>query len=200
MPEGIFNDDYHIFGVNWSKNKLEFYVDDKIVGSFDYGDNEEYKRCFNRPQYIQLNLATGGNWAGDAGNDLAGQKYEVDYVYYGQNAQQKADSEEYYENAIKIFSQGSVETLFIGYGTGSAYLINKTGLHNVYLQILFDHGLIGLALYGSFFIINIRNAIKKRYFFSMCLQIVFLVYCITGNPLYDYYFFIPYLLFVCDEG
>ena len=106
----------------------------------------------------------------------------------------------FYENAIKIFSQGSVETLFIGYGTGSAYLINKTGLHNVYLQILFDHGLIGLALYGSFFIINIRNAIKKRYFFSMCLQIVFLVYCITGNPLYDYYFFIPYLLFVCDEG
>lgn len=106
----------------------------------------------------------------------------------------------FYENAIKIFSQGSVGTLLIGYGTGSAYLINKTGLHNVYLQILFDHGLIGLALYGSFFIINIRNAIKKRYFFSMCLQIVFLIYCITGNPLYDYYFFIPYLLFVCYEG
>ena len=106
----------------------------------------------------------------------------------------------FYENAIKIFSQGSIGTLLIGYGTGSAYLINKTGLHNVYLQILFDHGLIGLALYGSFFIINIRNAIKKRYFFSMCLQIVFLIYCITGNPLYDYYFFIPYLLFVCYEG
>ena len=106
----------------------------------------------------------------------------------------------FYENAIRIFSQGSVGTLLIGYGTGSAYLINKTGLHNVYLQILFDHGLIGLALYGSFFIINIRNAIKKRYFFSMCLQIVFLIYCITGNPLYDYYFFIPYLLFVCYEG
>ena len=106
----------------------------------------------------------------------------------------------FYENAIRIFSQGSVGTLLIGYGTGSAYHINKTGLHNVYLQILFDHGLIGLALYGSFFIINIRNAIKKRYFFSMCLQIVFLIYCITGNPLYDYYFFIPYLLFVCYEG
>ena len=108
LPEGIFNDDYHIFGVDWSKNKLEFYVDDKIVGSFDYGDNEEYKRCFNRPQYIQLNLATGGNWAGDAGNDLAGQKYEVDYVYYGQNAQQKADSEEYYKNAIKISGEHDV--------------------------------------------------------------------------------------------
>ena len=49
-----------------------------------------------------MNLATGGNWAGDAGDNLAGQKYEIDYVYYGQNAQQKADSKEYYENAIKI--------------------------------------------------------------------------------------------------
>ena len=41
-------------------NKMEFYVDNKIVGSIDYSNNEEYKRCFNRPQYIQMNLATGG--------------------------------------------------------------------------------------------------------------------------------------------
>lgn len=108
--------------------------------------------------------------------------------------------DEFYRNAIDVFSSGSVGTLFAGYGTGSAYLINKTGLHNVYLQIIFDHGIFGLVLYGSFFIVNIKNAIKNRYFFSMCLQIVFLVYCMTGNPLYDYYFFIPYLLFVCYKG
>ena len=113
LPEGIFNDDYHIFGVNWSKDKLEFYVDNQIVGTLDYNTlsndkKEVYKRCFNRPQYIQLNLATGGNWAGDAGNNLAGTKYEVDYVYYGQNAQQKADSEAYYEDAIKINGEHDV--------------------------------------------------------------------------------------------
>ena len=87
---------------------MEFYVDNKIVGSIDYSNNEEYKRCFNRPQYIQMNLATGGNWAGDAGDNLAGQKYEIDYVYYGQNAQQKTDSKEYYENAIKINGEHDV--------------------------------------------------------------------------------------------
>lgn len=107
---------------------------------------------------------------------------------------------EIYKNAINTFSLGSVKTLFTGYGTGAAYLINKTALHNVYLQILFDHGILGIVFYGSFFIVNIKNAIKKRYFFSMCLQIVFLVYCMTGNPLYDYYFFIPYLIFACYEG
>ena len=62
---------------------------------------------FNRPQYIQMNLATGGNWA-EMLEIILGQKYEIDYVYYGQNAQQKADSKEYYENAIKINGEHDV--------------------------------------------------------------------------------------------
>ena len=70
---------------------------------------KKYSEVQSYPQqYIQMNLATGGNWAGDAGDNLAGQKYEIDYVYYGQNAQQKADSKEYYENAIKINGEHDV--------------------------------------------------------------------------------------------
>lgn len=86
---------------------MEFYVDNKIVGSIDYSNNEEYKRCFNRPQYIQMNLATGGNWAGDAGDNLAGQKYEIDYVYYGQNAQQK----QILRNTMKMQSKSMVNMM-----------------------------------------------------------------------------------------
>ena len=33
---------------------------------------------------------------------------KLNYVYYGQNAQQKADSKEYYENAIKINGEHDV--------------------------------------------------------------------------------------------
>ena len=103
----------------------------------------------------------------------------------------------FYENAINDFSKGNVLEYIFGKGTASAYLINDTGLHNVYLQILYDHGLIGIMIYFSFFVINLKNAVENRYFYSMCMQIVFLVYCMSGNPLYDYYFFIPYLMFVC---
>ena len=106
----------------------------------------------------------------------------------------------FYENAINDFSKGNVLEYIFGKGTASAYLINDTGLHNVYLQILYDHGLIGIMIYFSFFVINLKKAVENRYFYSMCMQIVFLVYCMSGNPLYDYYFFIPYLMFVCYKG
>ena len=106
----------------------------------------------------------------------------------------------FYENAINDFSKGNVLEYIFGKGTASAYLINDTGLHNVYLQILYDHGLIGIMIYFTFFVINLKKAVENRYFYSMCMQIVFLVYCMSGNPLYDYYFFIPYLMFVCYKG
>lgn len=106
----------------------------------------------------------------------------------------------FYENAISDFSQGPVLNYIFGKGTASAYLINETGLHNVYLQILYDHGILGIILYASFFFLNLRNAVQNRFFYSMCLQIMFLAYCMSGNPLYDYYFFLPYLIYSCDKS
>lgn len=106
----------------------------------------------------------------------------------------------FYKNAISDFLRGNFLTYFFGKGTGTAYLINNTGLHNVYLQILYDHGILGIILYAAFFVLNLKDAIQNRYFYSMCLQIMFLAYCMTGNPLYDYYFFIPYLIYSCDKG
>ena len=102
--------------------------------------------------------------------------------------------EEYYTRAVEEYSSGNIFTILFGKGTASAYYISRTGVHNVYLQILYDHGIIGLIIYLIFFISNLRYAIKNKYYYSMSLQIVFLAYCMSGNPLYDYFFFIPYLL------
>lgn len=102
LPEGVFNDNYHVFGLNWSKGKMEWYVDDQIVRTVDYSDDPLAMLTLDRPQYVQLNLAAGGNWPGDAGLDIAGQQFNVDYIYYAQNEQQKADAEEYYKSAAKI--------------------------------------------------------------------------------------------------
>ncbi len=99
-----FYDDYHIFGIDWSENRVEWYVDDKIVCVADYSDTSIAKnviaqKALNRPQYIQMNLAMGGNWPGDAGTNLAGTEFVIDYVYYAQNQQQKADAKAYYDSA-----------------------------------------------------------------------------------------------------
>lgn len=100
-----FNNDYHVFGINWSPDKIEWYVDGKVYNTLDLTNptwGESAKKCFNRPQYIQLNLAMGGNWPGDAATNLAGTEFEVDYVYYAQNEEQKAAAKEYYDAAPEI--------------------------------------------------------------------------------------------------
>lgn len=100
-----FNDDYHVFGINWSPDKIEWYVDGVIYNTLDLTNptwGESAKKCFNRPQYIQLNLAMGGNWPGDVETNLAGTEFAIDYVYYAQNEEQKAAAKEYYDAAPEI--------------------------------------------------------------------------------------------------
>ena len=94
-----FNNEYHVFGIDWSPNKIEWYGDDEIVQSVDYSHLPIAQKALNRPQYIQMNLAMGGNWPGDVGTGLAGTEFDIDYVYYGQNASQKAAAKAYYETA-----------------------------------------------------------------------------------------------------
>ena len=82
-------------------------------------------------------------------------------------------------------------------------------VHNVYLQLLCETGLLGFSIYISWFIFVLGNAIKvyKKMImydassrdmyligFALSLQIFFLLYCFTGNPLYDWKTNIPYFL------
>lgn len=109
-----FADDYHIFGINWSKGKMEWYVDDQIVKTVDYSNDPIASKCLDRPQYIQMNLAMGGAWPGEIQEGLAGTEYAIDYVYYAQNEQQKLDAEEYYQNAPKVLSYDKDITIYEG--------------------------------------------------------------------------------------
>ncbi len=74
--------------------------------------------------------------------------------------------------------------------------------HNVFLQLLCETGVIGFSIFISLFISAITQTIqlvvkstknvlhlsdktKIALIFSLCYQVFFLAYCITGNPLYD---------------
>ncbi|MCP1111502.1 O-antigen ligase [Lachnospiraceae bacterium PF1-21] len=87
-------------------------------------------------------------------------------------------------------------------------------VHNVYLQLLCESGIIGFAIYISWFIYSLRNAVqvyvelvkrgeygKERMYiaYSASYQIFFLLYCLTGNPLYDKMTNLPYF-FACGLG
>ena len=53
-------------------------------------------------------MALGGAWPGAAGENLAGTKYEVDYVRYARNEQQQKDADTFYANAYKINGEKDV--------------------------------------------------------------------------------------------
>lgn len=89
-------------------------------------------------------------------------------------------------------------------------LTNQYDAHNVYLQLLCEIGIIGFLIYMAWFIrmftktvqlykkiIKDKNSLEDAKYltgFSLAFQVFFLLYCFTGNPLYEMYMFIPYFL------
>lgn len=74
--------------------------------------------------------------------------------------------------------------------------------HNVFLQLLCETGVIGFTVFITMFITSFVQTVslvlasakdefvmnkttKATLIFSLCYQVFFLSYCITGNPLYD---------------
>lgn len=99
-------------------------------------------------------------------------------------------------------------------GNGWEYIMSNVldhNVHNVYIQLLAETGLIGFIVFSSLFVYGIVNTIKimkafiikKMNFsdnekiaiiFSLYYQIFFVIYCMTGNPLYDEQTFLIYMI------
>lgn len=138
----VFNDDYHTFGINWSPNKLEWLVDGKVVSSASYDNNTIAKNALNRPQYIQLNLATGGAWFdgmyGSVDPNLAGSEYEIDWVSYSQTEAQKEAAEVYYKDAPKL--SGYKDVTFVE-GEAIDLLSEVSSTNDSYVDFSVEDGL-----------------------------------------------------------
>ena len=92
----------HLELIGW---KIEWYLDGEIYNTIEYDQSDARIKAlqafFNKPQYIQMNLAIGGNWAKNAGNHLAedNTEFTIEWVRYYQNSEQKASSDEYYSDS-----------------------------------------------------------------------------------------------------
>jgi len=101
----------------------------------------------------------------------------------------------------------------IGTGWGSFTYTTATGVvdaHNVFAQLLAENGIFLSIPFILFIVINYINIIKaaKRIItlpnkkneeifgisYSVFIQSFFLLYCLTGNPLYDFQFLCPYII------
>lgn len=119
--------------------------------------------------------------------------------------------EEFYLLAINLWKGKK----FFGNGWGAfsnyyqLYLSKKVGVsyldaHNVYIQLLCETGIIGaIIIIGIMYVIllktiklvkdkNINNS--SEILFSLGYQIFFLLYCFSGNPLYDPQCYVMYFI------
>ena len=94
----------------------------------------------------------------------------------------------------------SKDALITGYGPASVTALYAGDAHNIYLQVLYENGLIGLGLYLIFFGLNLVTSYhcirlgNKLARIGVAIQIAILVYGFTGNPLTDIFIFLLYLL------
>lgn len=75
-------DDFHLYGIEWDQDKITFLLDEKPYGHFDISEATKpgMENPFQKPMYLILNLALGGSWGGEIGDDQFPRKLIIDYV------------------------------------------------------------------------------------------------------------------------
>ena len=72
---------FHVYTINWTKDKIEFLVDNKSLYIFSPEDKNENIWPYNQPFYFLLNVAVGGNFGGqNVDNDIFPQQFVIDYI------------------------------------------------------------------------------------------------------------------------
>jgi len=96
----------------------------------------------------------------------------------------------------------------IGWGRFISINIHAWNAHNIYLQLLCETGVAGVAIFFTFFVFFLVSTMSKIVYvrrhgidenhicmylmISLAVQVFFLLYGFTGNPLYDKEMYIPY--------
>jgi beta-glucanase (GH16 family) len=82
LPEGRFADSYHLFAVEWTTNRIAFFVDHMNYFTLTRADVEQRGMwVYDHPFYLLLNVAVGGNWPGNPdSNSTYPQRMLVDYI------------------------------------------------------------------------------------------------------------------------
>ena len=78
--EGI-EDGFHTYSIDWTQDKIDFYIDDVLFYSFVPENKSVEVWPFDQPFYVILNLAIGGNFGGAEIDDGAlPQEFVIDYI------------------------------------------------------------------------------------------------------------------------
>lgn len=124
----------------------------------------------------------------------------------------------FWELAIQKFLEEPITGIGWGQFLAESHEIldYQAHVHNVYIQLLCETGIVGFSIYVLWMLINLKRIlhlflfarkywcdvpekIRRLLIFSLSVQIFFVLYSFTGNPLYDSMIFIPYMI-ACSIG
>ncbi|WP_412463901.1 glycoside hydrolase family 16 protein [Flavobacterium mekongense] len=72
---------FHLYAIDWTKDKIEFFVDNQSVYTFNPDKKDENVWPFNQPFYFIINVAVGGNFGGhDIDTGIFPQEFLIDYI------------------------------------------------------------------------------------------------------------------------
>lgn len=72
---------FHVYKADWSAQQIDFYIDNQKVYTFKPDEKTEHTWPFDKPFYMLLNLAIGGNFGGpDVDDTIFPQEFLVDYI------------------------------------------------------------------------------------------------------------------------
>jgi len=83
LPEGSFDEDFHVFAIEWEEGEIRWYVDDVHYGTKTewFSSAAPFPAPFDKKMHLLLNMAVGGNLPGapDA-NTMFPAEFVIDYV------------------------------------------------------------------------------------------------------------------------
>lgn len=76
------NAGYHTYAIEWSKNSIKWYIDSKLYHSVTPSKLGGDAWVFNKPYFMILNLAMGGQFVGDIDPSITSASMSIDYVRF----------------------------------------------------------------------------------------------------------------------
>lgn len=64
LPAGIFNDEFHVFSIEWKQDQIKWFIDGNLFSTVNSADLGAATYPFNEEFFLIFNLAVGGNWPG----------------------------------------------------------------------------------------------------------------------------------------
>jgi beta-glucanase (GH16 family) len=65
LPSGLFNDEFHVFSLEWKTDQVQWLVDGVAYSTYTKADFGANNYPFNEDFFFIVNMAVGGNWPGN---------------------------------------------------------------------------------------------------------------------------------------